>query len=759
LGNHFKVVSVKPEGHLKKIRLEPCGLSLAIPHSACVGQGDAVKLGNGEAWVVCANGLAQFVPVFVARERLALGDLKIELLIKEITEPEEYEAVQSLTEYHYRGSQLHGRTAILIARNFNPSYPKVLGYIELATPFYMNKARAKILDAPFNSNGISWERWNKETTRQYINLMVRVARSVVYPEFRGFGLGQTLMKNAIEFARTRWKTSGYRPIFIEISADMLKFVPFATKAGMKFIGETEGNVGRVYKDMDYLIRNADRVKRREIVLQKSCGIVDQQVARMNRTLSLIEENGLGSDDLLSRLKNLSRSEILRDFALFHNIVSLPKPTYMKGLNSAAEQFLVSRVNALNIRNRRKVGTIKLKRLKESIELQDVTLSFTSKVRRTRSTHSIQQAFGISPDAIETVILRHLSIDIQPGEIVLIVGPSGSGKTTLIDFLSAGRERWEKGQLNGSVYWPANYQPGIFKQPKSHKALVELMPKRDVSSALYLMGLVGLSDAFVYLKRFEELSKGQQYRVMLARMIAKGYNVWLIDEFCANLDGVTANAVADKLQKLARSLGATVIAAAPHCDAFVSTFKPDKIVRLTTAWEHQVLRGTDFVQSISPEHLRRNRILSLRLRPDLLEAVRCGNKTSTIRAGRKNIEEGLLVLESAQTLLLVRITGVTYKRFRSLTNEEAKKDGYNSIDELKKELRSIYPALGDNSFLTLVEFEHVNGDGISHCTPMLLAGEDSAKSIAESGSYNKTTIERDSESESCFGQTTEALGVQ
>jgi len=725
---NLKVTSVKSKGHLKEIRLEPRGLSLTVPTSACAGKGDLVKLGNGEAWVICANGLCQFMPVFVARDKIGLGDLKIDLLIKEITEIEEYEAVQSLAEYHYRGSQLHGRTAILVARNSDPRYPQVLGYVELATPFYMNKARARILDAPFSSDSISWEHWDMDTTRKYINLMVRVARTVVYPEFRGLGLGQILLRHATEFAKTRWKTSNYLPLFIEISADMLKFVPFAKKAGMIFIGETEGNLNRVYKDMEYLTRNADRVKRGEIVLQKSCGIVDQQVARMNRTLSLMEKEGLNRDNVLERLKNLSRRGFLRDFALFYNIVSLPKPTYMKGLNPTAEKFILDRVEMIKPRNGKEVTHIEVQPLQQPIQLHDVTLSFTSRVRRTRSTHSIQQAFGISPDSIESIVLHRMSVDIQPGEIVLILGPSGSGKTTLIDFLFGGKEGWKKGKVKGGVSWPTNYNPGIFKHTRSHKALVELMPRRDVSSALYWMGMVGLSDAFVYLKRFEELSRGQQYRAMLVGMIANGHNVWLIDEFCANLDTVTANVVADKLQGLARSLGATVIAAAPHCDAFVSTFKPDKIIRLTTAWEHHVLRGADFIQSIRPNHLRQNRILSLHLKPELLEAVRSGRKTSTIRAGRKQLEPGPLVLEAKQGTFLVRVTRVTCKRFRSLTDEDARKDGYSGIEQLEKELRAIYPTLGRNSFITQIEFEQVSDDGKSSGATSLLGDDKLVDSV-------------------------------
>lgn len=710
-GTDFTVISINWKTHLKTLRLEPGAILLNVPLSACVGTGDNIQLRNGEARVVCKNGLCQFLPVFVAYDTLHLGNSKIELLIKEITEAEEYDAVQSLTAYHYRGSRLHGRTTRIIARSYHPLYPQVLGYIELATPFYMNKARTRILDAPFSCNGISWEHWDKEATRKYIHLMVRIARCVVYPEFRGLGLGHILVKHAVDFAKTRWQMSGYLPFFLEISADMLKFVPFAEKAGMTFIGETEGNLNRVYKDMEYLTRNAERVKAGQIVSQKSCGIVDQQVARMQRTLSLMDKKGLTRDQVLERLKRLSREEVLRDFALFHNIVSLPKPTYMKGLNPAAEDFVLNRVKQVAPRVSEKPTSVYLEPIREPITLQNVTLSFKSHVRRTRLTHSIEQAFGISPDTIESEVVRSFSLEVKPGEIVLIVGPSGSGKTTLIDFLARTGD-WKDGRFEGHAFWPNNYNPGILKPPRSKKAMIELMQMPNVLSALHLMGLVGLSDAFVYLKRFDELSRGQQYRAMLARLIASGCNVWLIDEFCANLDQVTANVISDKLQSLGRKLGATVIAAGPHCNAFVSTLGPDKVVQLTTAWEHRVLDGEKFVQSVDSAMSTKERILRLRLRPELFAAVRCGQKRSTIRAGRKYIEPGLLVLESPEGSLLVRITRVTYKRCSGLTDEDARNDGYVNVSQLQKELRSIYPTLGKNSLLTLIEFGQVSGrDGI------------------------------------------------
>jgi hypothetical protein len=170
--------------HLKEIFFDD-GSSIRVPRSACVSYGDSVIRNQDGAYVVCKNGSARILPTYVALEKVLAGSLELDLVVKEITEPEEFEAYEALTRFHYRGHSLFGRTARLVVRNFHPIYPKVIGYIELTTPFYMNKARAALLDAPFKANGVAWDRWNAEVQRQYIHLHVRIARCVVYPEFRG----------------------------------------------------------------------------------------------------------------------------------------------------------------------------------------------------------------------------------------------------------------------------------------------------------------------------------------------------------------------------------------------------------------------------------------------------------------------------------------------------------------------------------------------------------------------------------------------
>ena len=192
----LNVTSVQWRGHLKEVQVRPGSALFLLPRSACVSTGDTILRSPDHLAVECQNGSAILVPSYGAREVLEVGNLRLDILIKEITSEDEFTAYQALADLHYRGKALHGRTAKLIARCFHPMYPAVVGYIELATPFYMNKARSVVLNAPFNDTDIQWEAWDMPTLRRYIHLFVRIARCVVFPEFRGLSLGRVLVNHA-----------------------------------------------------------------------------------------------------------------------------------------------------------------------------------------------------------------------------------------------------------------------------------------------------------------------------------------------------------------------------------------------------------------------------------------------------------------------------------------------------------------------------------------------------------------------------------
>jgi energy-coupling factor transporter ATP-binding protein EcfA2 len=104
------------------------------------------------------------------------------------------------------------------------------------------------------------------------------------------------------------------------------------------------------------------------------------------------------------------------------------------------------------------------------------------------------------------------------------------------------------------------------KPIEGKPIVETVGK-SLGEALELLSLVGLGDAFLFLRNYEHLSDWQKYRYKIAKMIESGAQFWIMDEFCSTLDRDAAKIVAFNVQKLARKLGKAVIAATTHTDLF------------------------------------------------------------------------------------------------------------------------------------------------------------------------------------------------
>ena len=144
-------------------------------------------------------------------------------------------------------------------------------------------------------------------------------------------------------------------------------------------------------------------------------------------------------------------------------------------------------------------------------------------------------------------LTELTLDIAPGEFVVLLGPSGCGKSTLL-YLIAGLEQPTYGRITAHgepVTAPAPERSLIFQETS---LFPWLSVWQNVSFGLSLrgapaderkeiarqvLGRVGLSDAFD--KRPDELSGGMRQRVAVARALAMHPKVLLMDEPFAALD--------------------------------------------------------------------------------------------------------------------------------------------------------------------------------------------------------------------------------
>ncbi|MCJ7425069.1 GNAT family N-acetyltransferase [Candidatus Bathyarchaeota archaeon] len=169
--------------------------------------------------------------------------------------------------------------------------------------------------------------------------------------------------------------------------------------------------------------------------------------------------------------------------------------------------------------------------------------------------AVAEGFGLGMDQWEKfVIYDDVQLEISRNSIVYITGDSGSGKSTLLKAL----EQDIKQELHETTVNVADIKP------EHDKPLIETVGK-TLQQALELLSKVGLSDAFLFLRTFQQLSDGQKYRYRIAKMIESKAQYWILDEFAATLDRDTAKIVAWNLQKLARAEGKCVLAATTHTD--------------------------------------------------------------------------------------------------------------------------------------------------------------------------------------------------
>lgn len=193
--------------------------------------------------------------------------------------------------------------------------------------------------------------------------------------------------------------------------------------------------------------------------------------------------------------------------------------------------------------------------------------------------------GESPDGARWLV-RALDLTLVPGVVTAIVGPNGAGKSTLLRTLAGLRTpdegRLRLGERALEAWAPRARAKQIAYLPQSTPLVHDLRTQevvglgrapwrgrfgtadqeaqQRVATAMERVGATELHG-----RRMSTLSGGERQRVMLARMLATGARVLLLDEPATALDVAHALSLLELLQRLADE-GAAIAVALHDLDA-------------------------------------------------------------------------------------------------------------------------------------------------------------------------------------------------
>jgi putative ABC transport system ATP-binding protein len=209
--------------------------------------------------------------------------------------------------------------------------------------------------------------------------------------------------------------------------------------------------------------------------------------------------------------------------------------------------------------------------------------------------SVTRVFETRGEAVHAV--QDVSLEVRPGELLVVTGPSGAGKTTLLNLLggldrpTSGRVLLGEDELSaldeealaavrrdrlGYVFQSFGLIPVLSAAENVEVPLrLQRMPaaERDarVAESLELVGLAGHAAQRPY-----ELSGGQQQRVGIARALAARPQLLLADEPTGQLDSGTAATVMDLIGELVHARGVAAVVTT-HDPALVR--RADRVLEL------------------------------------------------------------------------------------------------------------------------------------------------------------------------------------
>lgn len=176
--------------------------------------------------------------------------------------------------------------------------------------------------------------------------------------------------------------------------------------------------------------------------------------------------------------------------------------------------------------------------------------------------------------VTTTVLKDVGMDLDKGEIGVILGPSGSGKSTLLNIIG-GIDRCDSGTVFvDSIEVTKLNDDNLTNYRRENIGFIfqfyNLIPNLTVGENIEVVSNISKSplntdevlkavDMLEKKRRFpRELSGGEQQRVSIARAIVKNPKLLLCDEPTGALDFSISREILKLLQKINRDFGTTIL---------------------------------------------------------------------------------------------------------------------------------------------------------------------------------------------------------
>ena len=595
----YSVLRATPKGHLKNIAVRSGDGTVILPlhRFAAVGKGDRIRFGtagSNRVFVVAKNKNEPDIPLtppFSVQDSISIGKQKFEIRIREIQTDADMHALEFLEQFHYKTNTSLGerdssesgkassiaqggrRAVLYVAIKMGEKWIPA-GYIDLQMPLMMCKPRHELFAHPYEhpERQIAWQCWDQQAMKDHLNAIVRIGRIVVSPELRGLGFTRRIIKAAKVFSAERWHIGGVRPVFMEISAEMLNHIDFVSSSGFQLIGRTEGNVSRIVKDMEQM----SRVPSGEFGIMSLQRKYFRVLEDYCKTIGIPLEEGIRV--LKQKIEDNQKGLTTGEWAVLRSIIRNPIPYYLCPLDEHSDNYLREAIKAMPPTEKTHGSVRDFSAKSTQIYIENMSIRAAYTVPETKSTKMIMDAFGLKGDTIYSDVVNTVSVKASNGNIILVVGTSGSGKSIFLDALDPSKTL--SGNLSVHYGGEQKYTAGWLHPLRDDMPVFEVLAEKFTpENAFIALSHVGLSEALAFIKPFWMLSRGQQYRAMLADLLLRDEEVWLLDEFCSDLDPITAKIVAHNLRKQVIATGRIAFVAAANHTHYLDALRPSRVLLL------------------------------------------------------------------------------------------------------------------------------------------------------------------------------------